>query len=138
MATNRDSAVIGITFRIPAGFGWDSEDAISALRGGSTISDVVEWTQGDPQVASFALSDISILFFSDSAGTTAIATTDDEYDIGDQTLADIITLGSFVDNADGTGSVTVSVDPSGISTTELTALRNVYIKLRVSQPDAGD
>ena len=138
MATNRDSAVIGITFRIPAGFGWSSEDAISALRGGSTISDVVEWEQGDPSIASFVIGNISILFFSDSAGTTTIATTDDAYDIGDQTLADIITLGSFVDNADGTGSVTVSVDPSGISTTELTALRNVYIKLRVSQPDAGD
>ena len=138
MATNRDSAVIGITFRIPDNFMWMSEDAISTLRGGSTVSDVVEWTQGDPEVDSFVIGDISILFFSDSAGTTAIAPAASAYSIGDQDLDDIITLGSFVDNADDTGTVTVSVDPSGIDSAELTALLNVYIRLRVSQPDAGD
>ena len=139
MATNRDSNVIGITFSIPSNFGWNNEDALTALRGGNTVTDTVEWTQGDPEVANFdAVDDIDILFFSDTAGTVTIATNADTYDIGDQTLADIITLTNFVDNNDGTGSVDVSVNPSGITSAELNALRNVYIRLRVSQPDPSD
>ena len=97
-----------------------------------------KWTQGDPEVDSFAIGDIEILFFSDSAGSTEIGTEDDDYDIGDQTLAQIITLANFVDDGDGTGSVDLRVDPSGIDSGELTALRNVYVRLRVSQPDPGD
>ena len=138
MPTNRDSDVINVTFRIPDNFLWDSEDSISALRGGATITDTVTWQQGDPEVDSFVVGDISILFFSDSGGNTAISTAATAYNIGDQTIADIITLTNFVDNADGTGSVDVSVNPSGITDTELTAMINLYIRLRVSQPDAGD
>ena len=139
MATNRDSNVIGITFSIPSNFGWNNEDALTALRGGNTVTDTVGWSQGDPEVANFdAVDDIDILFFSDTAGTVTIATNADTYDIGDQTLADIITLTNFVDNNDGTGSVDVSVNPSGITSAELNALRNVYIRLRVSQPDPSD
>ena len=138
MATNRDSDVIGITFRIPDNFMWSSEDDISVLRGGGTLTDTVEWEQGDPDIGSFVIGNISILFFSDSAGTTAISSGDTAFSIGDQDLDDIITLTSFVDNADDTGSVNVSVNPSGITDTELTALLNIYIKLRVSQPDASD
>ena len=138
MPTDRVSDVINVTFRIPDNFMWGSEDAISTLRGGATITDTVTWVQGDPEVDTFTIGDILILFFSDTAGATTIAADAADYDIGDQTLADIITLGNFVDNADGTGSVDVSVNPSGITSSELTALRTVYIRLRVSQPDAGD
>ena len=138
MATNRDSDVIGITFRIPDNFMWSSEDDISVLRGGGTLTDTVEWEQGDPEIDSFVIGNISILFFSDSAGTTAISSGDTAFSIGDQDLDDIITLTSFVDNADDTGSVDVSVNPSGITDAELTTLLTVYIKLRVSQPDASD
>ena len=138
MATNRDSAVINVIFRIPDDFAWASEEAITAYRTGSIVSDTIEWTQGDPEVDTFAVGDIDILFFSDSAGSTEIGTEDLLYDIGDQTLADIITLTNFVDDGDGTGSVDLQVDPSGIDASELTALRNVYVRLRVSQPDPGD
>ena len=138
MATDRDSAVMHVEFRIPSNFDWMSEDDISALRGGATVKDTIEWTQGDPEITSFAIGNISILFFSDSAGTTTIATDATAFSIGDQDLDDIITLANFVDDGDGTGSVDVEVDPSGISDSELTALKNVYIKLRASQPDADD
>lgn len=138
MATNRDSAVIRVTFRIPANFTWMDEDDISALRGGSVVTDMIDWEQGDPEIDSFELDDIEVLFFSDSAGTTAIATDSADYDIGDQTLAQIITVTNLVNNGDGTGTVDIRVDPSGIIATELTALRNVYVRLRVSQPDPGD
>ena len=138
MATNRDSAVINVVFRIPDNFAWASEEALTAYRTGDTVSDTIEWTQGDPEIASFEIGDIEILFFSNSAGTTEIGTEDNAYDIGDQTLAQIITLTNFIDDGDGTGSVDVQVDPSGIDASELTVLRNVYIRLRVSQPDPGD
>ena len=138
MATDRDSGVIHVEFRIPSNFDWMSEDDLAVLRGGNAVTDTVEWTQGDPEVGSFDINDIEILFFSNAAGTSVIDTGDGAYNIGDQTLAQIITLTNFVDDGDGTGSVDVQVDPSGITSAELTALRNVYIRLRVSQPDPGD
>ena len=138
MPTNRDSAVIHVEFRIPSNFTWMSEDALSALRGGNTISDTIEWVQGDPAVGTFTVGDISVLFYSDSAGATEIADGATLYSIGDEDLDDIITLTNFTDAGDGTGTVDIQVDPSGITSSELTALRNVYVRLRVSQPDAGD
>ena len=138
MSTDRPSAVMHVLFSIPENFTWMDEDDLTALRGGNTVSQTINWMQGDPLIASFAVGNIDINYYSDSAGTTDIPTNDAAYDIGDQTLADIITLASFVDDADGTGSVDVQVDPSGITSAELTALKNVYIRLSVSQPDPSD
>ena len=138
MATNRTSEVMTVLFRIPNNFMWMDEDDISVLRGGNVVTETVEWEQGDPGIGSFVIGDIDINYYSDSGGSTVIATSDAAYDIGDQTLADIITLVDFVDDSDGTGSVDVQVDPSGITNTELTALKNVYIRLSVSQPDPSD
>ena len=138
MATNRDSDIMHVEFRISSNFDWINEDDFMALRGGSTVTRTIDWVQGNPEIPSFDINDISILYFSDSAGNNAINSGDSDYSIGDQTLAQIITLTNFVDNGDGTGSVDVQVNPSGIDSSELTALRNVYIRLRVSQPDPGE
>ena len=46
MATNRDSAVIGVTFRIPDNFAWASEEALTAYRAGATVSDTIEMDTG--------------------------------------------------------------------------------------------
>ena len=138
MATNRTSAVMHVLFSIPEDFTWMDEDDLTALRGGNIVTQTVDWMQGDPIVDSFVIGDIDINYYSDSGGSTVIATSDAAYDIGDQTLADIITLVDFVDDSDGTGSVDVQVDPSGITNTELTALKDVYIRLSVSQPDPSD
>ena len=138
MATNRTSQVINVVFRIPENFMWGSEDNISALRGGNVVTDTVNWTQGDPEVASFGISDITVLYFSDTAGTTAITSGDTAYDIGDQTLADIITVTNFTGAGSMQGTVDVQVDPGGIDSSELTALLNIYVRLSVSQPDPDD
>ena len=70
--------------------------------------------------------------------TTEITSGDAAYSIGDQTLAQIFTLANFVDNGDGTGSVDIQMDPSGITAAELTAMRTVYLQLEISQPDPGE
>lgn len=138
MATNRDSDIMRVEFRISSNFDWMNEGDFAALRGGSTVTRTVDWAQGDPEISSFDINDISILYFSDSAGNNAINSADSDWNIGNQTIAQIITLTNFVDNSDSTGSVDVQVNPSGIDSSELTALRNVYIRLRVSQPDPGE
>lgn len=135
MATNRDSSVVAIRFRYPGAFMWSSEADIETIISGNSVTTTVDWEQGVPGVANFALNDISIQFFSGRGGTTSVLGTTA---VGDQTLADIITVENFTDNGNGTGTVDIKADPSGITTSELTSTTNYSIKLRVSQPDPGD
>ena len=140
MATVRQSALITATIRIPAEFTFsDDDDELSQVRGGTTVMDTIEWTQGDPTVPSLdATNDFTLKFYSDAAGNTEITSGDAAYNIGDQTLAQIFTLANFVDNGDGTGSVDIQMDPSGITAAELTAMRTIYLQLEISQPDPGE
>ena len=138
MPTVRRSDSIGATITIPVAFDWLNEGEIPAERGADAVCRTLEWNQGNPEIADFDIGDIEILFYSDSAGTTGIDADDDDYDIGDETLADIITITNFVDDGDGTGCVDIEVDPSGITESELSALRNIYVRLRVNQPPDRD
>lgn len=134
MATNRDSDLMQVEFSIPSAFEWTNESDVSVQRGGNSATITVNWAQGNPKIANFDISDITAFYYSDSAGTNAIQATDSDYSIGDETLETIIQLENFVDNGDGTGSVDIEVDPSGITGTELSAARNVYVRLGVNQP----
>lgn len=134
MATNRDSDLMQVEFSIPSAFEWTNESDVSVPRGGNSASITVNWAQGNPEIADFGISDITAFYYSDSAGTNAIQATDTAYSIGDESLETIIQLENFVDNGDGTGSVDIEVDPSGITGTELSAARNVYVRLGVNQP----
>ena len=79
------------------------------------------------------MADIDILFYSDTNAQHQITPDDDGYNIGDQTLAEIITLTNFVNNGNGRGTLDVNVDASGITQSELSMLRRIYIRLRVNQ-----
>ena len=140
MPTVRTSALITAIIRLPAEFTFeDDDDELSQVRGGIEVSDTITWDQGDPLIPNLdAAADFTLKFYEDSAGMTEIDTNHNEYDIGDQGLADIFTLGDFVDNADGTGSIDIMMDPSGITMAELAASRTVYLQLEISQPDPGD
>ena len=111
-----------------------NESDVSVQRGGNSATITVNWGQGNPEIADFDLSNISAFYYSDSAGTDSILATDSDYSIGDETLETIISLENFVDNGDGTGSVDIEVDPSGITESELSMARDVYVRLGVNQP----
>lgn len=115
-------------------FEWSSEDDISVLRGGNAVVVTVDWEQGSSQISDFSIDDITIQFYADSAKSTEITDLDDAFRIGDETLAEIVTLENFVDGGDGTGSVDVRVDPSGITAQELDLVRQIYFDLAVTQP----
>ena len=135
VATNdHGTDTVSITFQISIFFDWTNEGALSVTGGGASVSRTIEWAQGTPVISGFGISAISLLFYQEAVGTNRINSGDTNYTIGDQTLADIITLGNFVDNGDGTGSVDLQVDPSGIEPSELDAMRNVYVVLEVDQP----
>ena len=116
-------------------FEWSSEDDVTVLRGGQAMTDVVLWQQGTPEIINFGISDISIVFFNDTEQQDEISIGDTQFSIGDERLDEIITLENFVDNGDGSGSVTIRIDPSDITATELMAQRELYIALQVNQPN---
>ena len=140
MATIRDSGVIAVDISIPMTFDWLNEGGLSAIGGGAVVSRTIEWTQGVPVIPGFGLGDIVLLFYRDAAATDRIDPDSfiirDLLDnrIGDQTLQEIITLTGFVDNGDGTGSVDLQADPSGLDEDELFAMHFVYVVLEVDQP----
>ena len=140
MPTLRQSAVITATIRSSAAFAFDDDDdELSQVRGGLEVSDTITWDQGDPLIQNLdAAADFTLKFYADSAGATEIDTNHADYDIGDQGLGDIFTLGSFVDNGDDTGSIDIMMDPSGITMAELSASRTVYMQIEINQPDPGD
>ena len=111
-------------------FNWTMEEDVAVVRGGTAAVFTIGWEQGDTEIENFGLDNIEILFFSDEAKTLSIEGGVSEFSIGDEDLDDIITLENFVDNDDGTGSVDVRVDPSGITAMELMTERNVYFVLR--------
>lgn len=114
-------------------FDFTMERDFIVFRGGQSVSATIGWRQGVPEIADFGIDDIEILFYSDDSRTNQIASDDANFNIGDQTLDEIITLDNFIDNNDGTGSVDVTIDPGGITAMELMANRSVYFSLRVCQ-----
>lgn len=119
--------------RVPMAFDFTGEMAFVVYRGESALVQTVEWVQGYPEIEDFAIDNIDLTFYTNIAATTEIVSTDDMYRIGDQTLAEIVTLENFIDTGD-TGSVDIRVDPSGITASELTMLRRIYMRLSVTQP----
>ena len=114
-------------------FKWINENDFVVSRGGASMQRTVTWEQGTPEIENFDIDDITIAFFSDAEALNVITESDDDYNIGDETLAEIITLTNFIDNGDGTGTVNILIDPSDIDATELMADRSVYITLNVNQ-----
>ena len=114
-------------------FDFTMEQDFVVFRGGNSMTATIGWRQGVPEIADFGIEDIEILFYSDDSGTNQITSDDDNFNIGDQTLDEIITLDNFINNDDGTGSVDVTIDPGGITAMELMANRSVYFSLRVCQ-----
>ena len=130
------SAVLEIQVEDPGGrvaFQWSGEEDFSVYRGGESHEQTISWEQGVPTIADFGLDDIKVLFYTNENDDAEISTTDPLFSIGDQDLDEIFTLGDFVDNGDGTGSVDVSVDPSGIEASELSMPRDIHFALEVSQ-----
>ena len=123
---------VGLQLAQEIAFTWLDEDPID-LDIGNIKTDSIAWRQGDPTIEGFGLDDIDILFYSDANAQHQITSDDDNYNIGDQTLAEIITLTNFVDNDNGRGTFDINIDASGITQNELSMLRRVYIRLRVNQ-----
>ena len=115
-------------------FDFTMERDFNVVRGHDAVTGIIGWKQGSPKIENFGVDDISLLFYADKARADDISSGDSRFSIGDETLAEIITLEDFVDNSDGTGSVTVRIDPRDITASELMADRKVYVVLRVSQP----
>ena len=115
-------------------FDFTMEHDFNVVRGHDAVTGIIGWKQGSPKIENFGVDDISLLFYADKARADEISSGDSRFSIGDETLAEIVTLEDFVDNSDGTGSVTVRIDPRDITASELMADRKVYVALRVSQP----
>ena len=143
--SNRDSDLLAIQFSIPVPFTWDNEGDLTAVRGGNIVCRTLEWTQGHPVIEDDDIdeaSDFDFWFYNDSAGTSVLSfgtlpfmADDPNFEIGDQTLAEIVTLANFVDEGDGTGSIDVAVDPSGITDAEIDADFDIYVRATAYQPD---
>ena len=118
----------------PIAFDFSGERDVSVLRGGAAVVVAVDWEQGSPEISDFSIDDIRIQFYADSAKSIEITDLDNAFSIGDETLAEIVRLENFVDSGDGTGSVDVRVDPSGITAQELDMVRHIYFDLAVMQP----
>ena len=112
-------------------FTWSSEDDLDAVRGSSSVTDTVRWTMGANVIEDFGIDDINIGYYRDREATDRIQTTDEDFMIGDESLAEIITLSNFVDDLDGSGTVDVTLDPSGITLEELMTEYEVYFVLYV-------
>ena len=124
-----------ITVTATSAFGFSGEMDFTLIRGSAIQRSTITWTQGDPEIANFALTDITKRYFSDQGLTTEISSTDTLYNIGNQTLDDITSLDNFTGSGTSTGTVRLSVDPTGITALELPNNRTVYIALEVNQPN---
>ena len=143
--SNRDSDLLAIQFSIPFSFSWDNEGDLIAVRGGNIVCRTLEWSQGHPIIEPDDIdevSDFDFWFYNDSAGTLVLSfgtlpfmADDPNFEIGDQTLAEIVTLANFVDEGDGTGTIDVEVDPSGITDAEIEGDFDIYVRATAYQPD---
>ena len=146
MPTDRTTTnAIGLEITLPDGFAFSGEQNLSQVAGGNLVSDVIEWDQGNPLIPSFGLADIGLRFFSDAARLNQIQAPSDPTDtstawnIGDQTLDQIVFLDNFVDNLDNTGSVRINLNPVGVTAAEINNVAHmIYAGLYVSQPDPGE
>ena len=137
MPTNRVSANITLEITATSNFMFSSEADLSVIRGGNAVTDVINWMQGIPALTGIAAASFSLIFYTDSTFGTVLDTGAD-YSIGNQDLDEIVTLETFVDSGGGSGTIVISLDPSSITATELTADTNIYARLQVSQPDSDD
>ena len=118
------------TGRFP--FDWTMEAGFEIERGAAPFLRTVGWRQGYPVISGFSIDDIEILFYSDIGESDEIVSTDLRYSVGDQTLAEIFTLENFLDD-NGSGTVDIRVDASGISASELNVSRRYFLALQVIQ-----
>ena len=115
-------------------FSWMNEADVVVDRDGTPIVVTLNWQQGQPRIPRFGLDDIIIVFYADKGRFNQIQSGDDGFVIGDQGLDEIISLQNFVDNEDGTGTLDLYVDPSGIDISELASQLKIYIRLVACQP----
>lgn len=121
-------------------FAFSNESDIVLIRGGEAGLTTVDWTQGGPPIENIQVSDFHIQFARDTAFENIISQTGNaqenpDYWVGDQNLGDIFSLENIVDTGD-TGTLDVSIDPSGISESEIGTRIVVYYRLYVDQPHA--
>ena len=112
-------------------FTWSSEDDFITYAGANAVVDTINWAQGANVIENFNIDLIEIAFYRDRETTDRIFEDDADFMIGDEGLNEIVTLENFVDNIDGTGSVDVRVNPSGITVEELMANLQLYMTLYV-------
>jgi hypothetical protein len=125
-----------ITVTATSAFAFSGEmDFANLIRGSAIQRSTITWTQGDPEIANFALTDIVKRYFSNQGLTTEIISTNTLYNIGNQTLDDIFELDNFTGSGTSSGTVRLSSDPTGITETELPNNRTVYVALEVNQPN---
>ena len=127
---------IVITVTATSAFAFSGEmDFTNLIRGSAIQRNTITWTQGDPEIPNFALTDITMRYFTDQGLTAEITTSDTLYNIGNETLDDIFELDNFTGSGTLTGTVRLSADPTGITALELPNNRTVYIALEVNQPN---
>ena len=136
----RRTIPVKVSFRIESVFTFSGEMTINAYRGGSVAQDVVNWGQGDPAITPVNLAAFTAKFYASQADAQndedpITSSSGSTWSIGDQNLGELITVTSFVDNGDGTGSLTIEVDPSGITSAELSTQRDIYVVVEITQPD---
>ena len=121
---------------------WSGEAAITLIRG-ATASDEIKYTDGHPDVPNPALSDLTRKFWRDSVGGTEITDSDASWNVGDQTLEDIVTVSNLQTFTDGF-TVDVGVDTSGVTLAALESAGlwdsandrlGVIVSVEVQQPN---
>ena len=121
---------------------WSGEQTITVTRG-NTGSDQIVYTDGFPAVETPQLSDVVVKYWADAVGGVEIDASHASWDVGDQTLPDIIYPTGLIDTGPGF-TVNVEVDTSGINMSELAdaglydTTNNrlaVIVSAEVDQPD---
>ena len=131
LTMNHSNIFVLTIYPLTGVFTWSSEDDLDVYIGGNYAIDTVVWEMGAAIIQNFGLDDINIGFYRDREATDKIQTTDDDYMIGDESLAEIITLENFVDELGGSGTVDVKLNPSGITVQELMTDYEFYFQLYV-------
>ena len=137
------SDLMGATILIPENFQWAGEGDLEAYRGADAVSRTLTWTEGSPgQPATFdAVDDIALRYYVSGTSTEITSASVSGWTYGDQNLSQIIYLSNFTRDTTAdpvTGSVVINLDPSGLTSTELTAMLEVDVYVEATQPSPTD
>ena len=129
-----------LTFGIRLGtssnmFEWSDEEHLTVRAGDPIERDVIEWEHGDIEIDPFSIEQIKIRYYRDEAATDEILPGNPDWMIGDQGLDEIIKLDNFMEHNDGSGEVTLVLDPTDITLQELMKRRQIYVVLEVEDPN---